>query len=1554
MRQKHVNTFTGVIDTDTNPLFLAEGNYLDALDVVDGEGAEAGIKRVVPGSIWRVYPNAGLGAFTCIGMKEDKQGGTVIIFLRSATLGNDVIIRYFPETDIFYELVKGAGLGFSKEGKIQAEIVDGRYLYWVDGYELAGTIAGNEPRCLDMERARVGTRSLTYEIYAGLPGQGQFANAAQYVPRLRTHSGTTTGIATITSDGTYENDPAAGLAWLRTQILAAPGFEGLLIENCDGCKLVVTVVDPLIRFEITSSPSPSDLAYAPINNYVRTIGLAANSHLYAWKREPPPCAPTPNYISVPGYFNNVKDGCFQFRSRYVYADNSKSAWSAISVVALNIDPLGNPQENLNAIRVDYSDARLMTAEWLGEIRFVELAVRDGNDALWRAFKNIPACEFGTKNKQYVDFLNDKTYSVVASDDISQATDSTQVLKLFDSIPRKAMAVALASDGGGDTRLFLGGGFEGYDCPDCVSLDTTPANYYDECFVSISGRVVMSEGLPAPGYGGMSLGGFVVYLAGTDFWAISDNPHASTGITGTGNFVIRNVPRGVYSLRVASYYTVFGNANGPRHNLSNGREWQKTSAPVQNCAGSLAATGARGERTIDTRSHGAGIFNLLTEPGYGTITITNILAGDAFVQGYCLDNNGLYLSVPERTGAIGCERQTVFVFANSAAPVQVGTVVADHNGYFFLKWSAGVSGGVVPGGVSCQWQNSVSDAWTDSLDRGQWKDIFDNTAPAHGPSPPAFASPHINEATWFLFNTSPAWTSRARATVSGRVLDADGKGVGNALVWYTRNGRPQRTNLFGDWAMHIYKENGDAVSPPGRTDDFFYANYESDICYTYAISPYFQLPSFSPFVLGGATASQPFTLPNFVSTMRGGALPPVAGTIFSPRYVKAGGIYKLGIVYEDAAGRSCGVVPGATVKIPFHTEGSFGFDKRVWVFYIDSVPPTWATRYRIVRTRDGFYRDYDQILVPEVKHATIQQGSLVPTFTTYAAGNASHLFLRVKAPIPLTATSNPLLVLYGETATDSYSAKVGDFCRYMLDEEGEPFFADRILDVPILGEYVDGDAYYVVVKYVTVFKELKPNSVVEFYTKKTIDDDIYYETGVCLPILDPGLSTRRHKGITEDQVIGIQAASGPILSGDTYWRFDLFDLFGGGQKGLALEHSKIRETDDANCEDIGRAWVVDPSAGEVFHYNRIRYSGLYIPSTKINNARSFGALDYQHVNRAFGHIRFMGMVHTTMLVCCQWKSQPVYVGKNQLLDMSGASSVGRSDSVMAVANETVGDFGTHHPLSIVVEDGRCYGWDAYRGIVWRFGQDGMGEITQGLVGKFQQTGQERWRIPRHEDHVCAGFDRRRNLYMLSFAQTDYTDAVYGAWSVAGATYAFSTSANGWKTRLSFLPDCYARSGVLLFTAKNYTFNEHNIEPIHANFYGVQSLPEIKFAVNPSPGMVKDWWNIRVDSTPVWFSPEITIPLSGNYQKGMRSRLVAAQWRRIEGMNVADFLRDMNDPVTGFSNDTQRIVGGRRLKGTVLIVTLRGVTAWSYIIPDAETYYPAKLTAAFTDWTPSAET
>ena len=205
-------------------------------------------------------------------------------------------------------------------------------------------------------------------------------------------------------------------------------------------------------------------------------------------------------------------------------------------------------DDLNAILIDFTDEWLSDPDRLSIIEKVEIAVRDGNDSIFKSIKTIERCELGMYLQRYL-WTNDQEYSAVPSDDGSQGNSDTQVLKLFDEVPLVCGAIATVSGTDGDQRLFVGDTLEGFDCPDCVNVDFTIEESVLDGTIDIIGtvRILDADGgsvdtidYHEPWY---PLGGFVVYLAGTPYYGISDNPADGTG---TGAFRIKGVPKGFIS------------------------------------------------------------------------------------------------------------------------------------------------------------------------------------------------------------------------------------------------------------------------------------------------------------------------------------------------------------------------------------------------------------------------------------------------------------------------------------------------------------------------------------------------------------------------------------------------------------------------------------------------------------------------------------------------------------------------------------------------------------------------------------------------------------------------------------------------------------------------------------------------------------------------------------------------------------------------------------------------------------------------------------------------
>jgi len=393
-RQIGANVFTGGLDTDSDPHVVSNQDYIDAYDILNGYGGQIGAISFLRGNTRITYPLPA-GTNRCIGAPEDKQTASAFMFIYNSN--DDHQILWWKPNDVIEDvrvLATGATLNFSITQFIsQAAIVDGKLLYWTDGQYVQGQMRGNPPREMDVEAADNTNKDKIYEIYAGLPGEGQFAAGNIYDWEIQNANGDVFTNLSIEADGAFENDPVGGLEWIKGSMQSTGFGDYVSVEFCD-CKLTVTLLHDTLPAEydrIIFSAADEDILFVGINFYPFDL---QPYHLDLIK-QPPHCAPSGTYIgSTLTTLNNVDTLCAQFAVRYIYRNGARSAWSPYSNIALNTDINGEIIPSLNAIEVDFSDDRLKDPSWLFLIRSVEVAFRDGNTNEFKLIDRFDVCEIG--------------------------------------------------------------------------------------------------------------------------------------------------------------------------------------------------------------------------------------------------------------------------------------------------------------------------------------------------------------------------------------------------------------------------------------------------------------------------------------------------------------------------------------------------------------------------------------------------------------------------------------------------------------------------------------------------------------------------------------------------------------------------------------------------------------------------------------------------------------------------------------------------------------------------------------------------------------------------------------------------------------------------------------------------------------------------------------------------------------------------------------------------------------------------------------------------------
>lgn len=152
-----------------------------------------------------------------------------------------------------------------------------------------------------------------------------------------------------------------------------------------------------------------------------------------------------------------------------------------------------------------------------------------------------------------------------------------------------------------------------------------------------------------------------------------------------------------------------------------------------------------------------------------------------------------------------------------------------------------------------------------------------------------------------------------------------------------------------------------------------------------------------------------------------------------------------------------------------------------------------------------------------------------------------------------------------------------------------------------------------------------------------------------------------------------------------------------------------------------------------------------------------------------------------------------------------------------------------------------------------------------------------------------------------------------------TFVFNEEVNKFGGDKSYHPEFMHKFiDDMFFSFKNGRIWEHDVNPVHMNFYGEQFTAKIKFVANDRNQFNKLWMGIKIHSNGRWSVPEmITLP-NETYPNGMKSRLHENNFSVEAGKYWGDIMRDMLDPQ--FPSQLQALFEGRVMEGDILIMEI----------------------------------
>lgn len=650
------------------------------------------------------------------------------------------------------------------------------------------------------------------------------------------------------------------------------------------------------------------------------------------------------------------------------------------------------------------------------------------------------------------------------------------------------------------------------------------------------------------------------------------------------------------------------------------------------------------------------------------------------------------------------------------------------------------------------------------------------------------------------------------------------------------------------------------------------------------------------------------------------------------YPKSGGKYTYGIVYYNHANQS-GVtnisnwqfdiqksgVFGTELTIPFINEDSYSHLGRIdgtFMQYVPIIsmtinhfPPSWATHYQIVQSKELSYSKYLQFCANDINY---YNGS-----TPGVAATATQVHVDLSNLVGTAGTAynqmNPNSILV-------YDFTKGDRIRFISQRMAttNTSLAGDILD------YNDTqiDSFNAGTLILTIpsntnpstdpLRKLNAGCFFEIYTPKlnaSADEIETFEIVECFPIVN-GF----HFGNTQNQTVSVPAIV-EISGGDSFRRQQYMPhLLGNLFTANFVESQNVNNMFLSMASNEGRPNRVDPSFREIVRPSTIYYSESFIPETLINGLSTVYDTNFENYNQNYRGIYKMFSTNDALLIFQELKIGRVPV-QRVIYEQSanGENTVGASTNVLSPqAIYYIEEYGIGvYPESFAWYGAAKYGIDVRRGVVWRLSNDGLTPISEYLQQNYFTALCRQILQSPQKVNIYGIYDKRFNEYVICVSAFTYFDSLNEVMiSVPAQTIAFNEKENLWSTHYSFVPENMVNNGVNIITFKNGQLWKHNDNQIQNNFYGVQYASEIWSICNENPSNVKVLEAVSEETNSAWEAYEISTP------NGQLSNLITSDFQQIENMQYAAILRDQNTP-----NVTNPLIEGDALRDTTFLAKFR---------------------------------
>lgn len=289
------------------------------------------------------------------------------------------------------------------------------------------------------------------------------------------------------------------------------------------------------------------------------------------------------------------------------------------------------------------------------------------------------------------------------------------------------------------------------------------------------------------------------------------------------------------------------------------------------------------------------------------------------------------------------------------------------------------------------------------------------------------------------------------------------------------------------------------------------------------------------------------------------------------------------------------------------------------------------------------------------------------------------------------------------------------------------------------------------------------SYIEVYrpSKSTNDEDvIFYEFGELFPITLDANGNRVHGGLNNlnqsfDNVgQPLTPAQGVFRNGDTYLRIRL--AHHNDVDGTFIESFHQSDYFKSDYWSKGRPNRYDNEVYQKRRKSTVYYSEPFMPDTNINGLSTFNSsglvdLPYNEYNVSLGSIQKLFAQDNALIIFQEDKVSRSLVERNILYSADGSGQLTASNSILSAGIAYSGEYGIGtHPESFAEYGGRIYFYDLDRSAVLRLSQNGLTAISDNFMKDYFNDKSQDIKKNNRNIKIPGVYDVKKNEYILTFS------------------------------------------------------------------------------------------------------------------------------------------------------------------------------------------------------------